>query len=140
MARTDMTSVREQLVAADAKPEALKSIAQAFADASDFNKVLLRLTGAPEPSVSDGASWLLKDAIAAGLELTKAQSRAYTDNALSSDNWATALHFCQSIEGLRFDAATAVAERLNDLTTHERPFVRAGVADRPGRAAAHGRR
>ncbi len=125
MARTDMMLVREQLVAANSKPDALRSIAQAFVNAPDFANILLRLTGAPEPSVSDGASWILKDAIAAGLKLTKAQSRTYADNALSSDNWATALHFCQSIDGLRFDAGAAIAERLNDFTTHERPFVRA---------------
>lgn len=94
---------------------------------ADFLGELAVLIGSQEGSVSDGATWLIKNCAESGDVPGPAELAAIVARLDAVSTWAAALHLCQTAEFFAFtpDQARDFAEWAARYHEHERPFLRA---------------
>jgi len=106
--------------------------------APDYVDALIAMIPSDEAHVSAGATWLLKSAFEAKLELSVEQMQAYCELVPRVTKWAAQLHTCQSIQffTVPVDAQPALIAWLKPLLQSERPFLRAWSLDALAHIAA----
>ncbi|AWW75695.1 hypothetical protein CD351_14765 [Erythrobacter sp. KY5] len=103
----------------------------------DYFDALIELAGSRDGHVPAGATWLIKSALEAGHEASSSQAEALIACLPAITGWAAKLHLCQSIGFLDITPrhTAALANWLEPLLQHERPFVRAWSLDALGHLA-----
>ena len=96
-----------------------------------FVSELVALAADDEAAVSDGATWLIKNLLDDGAQLTPSQTEELIDNLDAITTWQAQLHICQSVQNLDVTArqSGAFADWLTPLLQSERPFLRAWSMD-----------
>lgn len=96
-----------------------------------FVSELVALAADGEATVSDGATWLIKNLLDDGAQLTPSQTEELIDNLDAITTWQAQLHICQSVQNLDVPAQQtgAFADWLTPLLQSERPFLRAWSMD-----------
>ncbi len=131
--------LRNALLEFDGRATTILGEAQArFRDAPGYVDALIALMPSDEGHVSAGATWLLKSAFEAKLELCAEQMQAYCEMVPEVTQWAAQLHTCQSIQYLTVPAAArpSILAWLQPLLQSERPFLRAWSLDALAHIAA----
>ncbi|MDF1778390.1 MAG: hypothetical protein P1V13_20365 [Rhizobiaceae bacterium] len=99
--------------------------------AAGFQDDLIRLCCDQRPVIADGATWILKAELEAGVQL----SAPLIDRLIASlddvQSWPARLHLCQCIRHFHLSPGQAFALRLwlGPLLNHQRPFLRAWALD-----------
>ena len=123
-----MSDLLQALRAFDGKAISILSEARArFGGSGDFLGELAALIGSQERSVSDGATWLIKNCAESGVVPGPPEVAAIVARLDAVTTWQAALHLCQAAEFLPFtpDQARRFAEWAAQFCEHERPFLRA---------------
>lgn len=108
----------------------LLEIREHFSGSSDFLGELAALIASQEGSVSDGATWLIKNCAESGLVPGPLEVAEISVRLDDMPTWQAALHLCQMAEFLVLtpDQARRFAEWAAQFLDHERPFLRAWSA------------
>jgi len=103
----------------------LEALAEELAPTASIAAMLLRICD--EPSLEANATWVLKRIAERGAPLGPDEWSALTRLLKSAQTHHGLLHVLQVLDPGRIDPRRrhATADRLIDLTHHERPFVRA---------------
>ena len=98
-----------------------------FGGRTDFLGDLAALIASQEGSVSDGATWLIKNCVESGVVPSPPAIAAIVARLDAVPTWQAALHLCQSAAFLAFapDQARRFAEWAAQFLDHERPLLRA---------------
>ncbi len=123
-----MSDLLRALRAFDGKAvSTLSEARKCFGGRADFLGELAALVGSPEGSVSDGATWLIKDCAESGVVPGPPEVAAIVARLDAVSTWPAALHLCQTAEFLAFtpDQARRFAEWATPYRDHDRPFLRA---------------
>ena len=81
----------------------------------------------PEPSISNGATWILKAELEDGASLTPAMTQTLIGSLERLRAWQAMLHVCQLVDYLELTAEQAgrMIAWARSLADHSRPFLRA---------------
>lgn len=123
-----MSDLLQALRAFDGKETSgLSEIRGRLGGSSGFLGDLSAHVGAPEASVSDGATWLIKDCAENGLVPGPLETAAIMERLDAVASWQAALHLCQTAEHFKFSPAEArqFADWASRFLDHKRPFLRA---------------
>ena len=123
-----MSELLEALQEFDGKAVSILSEARARLGGSpDFLGELAALIASQEGSVSDGATWLIKNCAESGVIPGRPETAAIIARLDDVPSWQAALHLCQTAEFFAFtpDQARRFAEWAAQHLDHERPFLRA---------------
>ena len=123
-----MSELLEALRAFDGKATTILSEARArFGGSADFMGELAVLIASQEGSVSDGATWLIKNCAESGVGPGPPETAAIVARLDAVPSWQAALHLCQTAEYFAFTPRQArrFAEWAALYLDHERPFLRA---------------
>ena len=123
-----MSELLQALRAFDGKAISILSEARArFGRRADFLGELAALVGSQEGSVSDGATWLIKNCAESGVVPGPPEVAAIVARLDAVTTWGAALHLCQTAEFFAFtsDQARRFAEWATQFRDHKRPFLRA---------------
>ncbi len=106
-------------------------------DQAGYLDAVIALVDHADANVGAGVTWLIKNALEAGEQLSEQQSRAFFGRAPTTNGWAAQLHVCQSIQFLEVpaDLAPELMAWLRPLSESPRPFVRAWSVDALDRLA-----
>ena len=135
-----MSELLQALRAFDGKATSILSEARArFGGNADFLNQLAALIASPEGSVSDGATWLIKNCAESDVVPGPLEIAAIVARLDDVPTWQAALHLCQTAEFLAFtpDQARRFAEWAARFLDHERPFLRAWSMNALQHAARH---
>ncbi len=131
-----MTDIRDQLRTrlADYDGRAVTLLGEteaALGGKAGYLDALIALAGDDEAHVSSGATWLLKSALENGCEFSAVQVAALCESLANIAIWDAQLHVCQSIQYLFIseECAKQLADWLEPLLSHDRPFLRAWSLD-----------
>ena len=93
----------------------------------DYLDDLTALCFASSPTVSNGATWILKAELESSSELPPELTNRIVTSLGKLQSWQAKLHLCQSEDRLRLteDQANLFIEWARTLAEHRRPFVRA---------------
>lgn len=96
-----------------------------------FLDELSLLAGDSNPSIADGATWILYQHMKKGNSISEKQKTNIVNNALKTTSWAAKLHLCQSMRFLLFSNSEVrkLMTFLEPLLCHRRPFLRAWSLD-----------
>ena len=131
-----MTTLRNALRSFDGKAVSILSEIRAeLGGRETFVAELVSLAADYEGTVSDGATWLIKNLLDEGARLTPSQTEDLIGRLDAITTWQAQLHICQAVRHLDVPAqqAGAFADWLTPLLRSDRPFS-AHVVD--GRFAA----
>ena len=135
-----MSDLHQALRAFDGRAISILSEARArFGGSADFLGELAALIGSQEGSVSDGATWLIKNCAESGVVPGPPEVAAIVARLDTVTTWPAALHLCQTAEFFAFtpDQARRFAEWAAQFRDHERPFLRAWSMNALQHAARH---
>ena len=92
-----------------------------------FYDAVVDLCGDEASYVAEAATWIVKAHLDEGGDFAPEQTERYLDAVHGLKSWQAQLHACQSIDRLVVEAeqAASLADWLEPLLTHERPFLRA---------------
>ena len=127
-----LEQLKQELTIYDGKSVTVVSeISARRRDDKKFISHLIQLIDAPENNVSTGATWLIKNHLDDGGNLTPAQTAALVERTTNTDNWAAQLHLCQTFGRLEITESYAkkLLPWLTPLLSHKRPFLRAWSLD-----------
>ena len=133
-----ISELLEALRAFDGKAVSILSEARArFGGSDDFLGELATLVASQEGSVSDGATWLIKNCAESGVVPGPEAVAAIVARLDGVDSWGAVLHLCQTAEYFAFtpDQARRFGEWAAEFLDHKRPFLRAWSMDALQRAA-----
>lgn len=126
------TAIRKAIADFDGRsPSPLSEASARFSEEPDYLNALLALAADPEPSISTGATWMLKTALETGAMLSEAQAATLLDKLERITHWQAQLHICQMAGFLTIPGDKVVWFRnwLLPLQHHDRPFLRAWALD-----------
>lgn len=135
--------LRKRLAVFDGRSLTVLGEAEAqFRDRPNYVDALIDLAADPDNAISTGATWLIKSILESGRVLSTNQTRALIRNLVGIAAWQAQLHICQSARHLKISAQDAgtIANWLQPLLTHDRPFVRAWAVDALCRVARQHKR
>ena len=124
----DILGLLQALRAFDGKETSILLEARArFGGCRDFLGELAALIASQEDSVSDGATWLIKNCAESGIVPGPPEIAVIVAQLDAVPSWQAALHLCQIAEFLAFtpDQARRFAKWAAQFLDHERPFLRA---------------
>lgn len=127
-----MCTLEEALRQFDGKATtALSEIRAKSADEQVLLSKLIGLVGNTEATVSDAATWLIKDMLNDGNRLSIPLTTELVSRLAFVSSWQSQLHLCQSFRFFNLaDKHTDVCvDWLRPLLTSDRPFVRAWAMD-----------
>ena len=115
----------------------LKALSKKYRNVPGYAANLVKLSQNENVQVSSGATWLLKAHI---LENGGLPPKLTTDLIERLDEvtaWESQLHICQSVKALKIPPSHSASlfEWLEQLSSHERPFLRAWSIDAACRVA-----
>ncbi len=123
-----MSELLSDLAAYDGKAVTLLSDAEArYGAQPTYLSELVALSANQDGHVSDGATWLLKASAEKGLTPSPDEIGALIENLQMMSSWPAQLHICQLVGLIAVPAvsAPALANWLEGLLAHQRPFIRA---------------
>ena len=127
-----MKRLRDALTHFDGKAVSILSeIRAGFGSRKTFVSELVALAADGEAAVSDGATWLIKNLLEDGAQLTPSQTEDLIGRLDAITTWQAQLHVCQSAGHLDVPARQtgAFADWLTPLLQSDRPFLRAWSMD-----------
>lgn len=123
-----MSELLQALRAFDGKAISILSEARTrFGGSVDFLGEIAALIDSQEGSVSDGATWLIKNCAESGIAPRPPEIAVIVARLDKVPTWQAALHLCQTAEFFAFTPTQArrFAEWAAQFLDHERPFLRA---------------
>ena len=135
-----MSDLLEALKTFDGKATSILSEAYTrFGENPGFMGELVTLIDAPDGSVVDGATWLIKHCAENGVVPGPEETASIITHLNAVPSWQAALHLCQTAEFLALtpDQAQLFAEWASQFLDHDRPFLRAWSMNALQHAARH---
>lgn len=121
-------ALEQRLVTYDGKAVSILSEAQAASrNTPNYLYDLVRLCFDPRTTMSDGATWILKAELEAGMDLPSDRVAQIVQSLDHIQSWQAALHIFQSIEyiDVTHEQAVRILDWAKQYAPHARPFLRA---------------
>jgi len=102
-----------------------------FGDDPQYIDGLIEALHQTGKSVANGASWLLLDHLNSGKKLNERQTEQLAKSVPALMEWPEQLHAAQMVRHLELSLTSAklLVQEMENLLTHERPFLRAWSLD-----------
>ncbi len=105
----------------------LSEARMACKDRTGYLGDLVALCFDPSPTISDGATWILKAELEDGAEMSPELCEQVVASLGALEAWQAVLHICQAADGFPFSAPQAggFIRWATTFSDHPRPFLRA---------------